>query len=288
MPHTTHQHYVPEFLLKRFSTNGKEIYEWDRRKNQIRRKDANSSCVVNDLYEEKWNAANPRLDKYVLDNQLEKYFTELEGRTATLFRKIDHEILIGSDKVVLNEAESKLLTEFITTLYLRNPLFLTWNKKYYQGVDEEPQVKPVIELVEELFDKSGLGSAQSLIKHSITLTAFSKEIEGSPYNVEYNMIKEMRPLYWYSEDSLFVTSSFPLQFVVSDSKQYDRILLPISSHVAIVLFRELPFLTEEGMVLKPGRIGIINNMKLFLGKFFSDFARFVIGESEDVIKIYMK
>ena len=137
--HTKRQHYVPQFLLRNFSTNSKTVYVWDRRKEKGFSTSLDNICYETDLYEVKWRNNKPELGEYILDNKIEKEFSILEGKTATLFKDISQKIKT-SNKILLSENQKEVLIEFITTLYLRNPVKMAEIKAQYDDVDTEPQM----------------------------------------------------------------------------------------------------------------------------------------------------
>lgn len=86
--HTKRQHYVPQFLLKNFSVDGKRVTVWDRKQRVFFESGVKDICCLDDLYEVKWKDSNPKLGTYVLDNKLEKEFSQAEGSASSVIKHI--------------------------------------------------------------------------------------------------------------------------------------------------------------------------------------------------------
>lgn len=281
--HTKRQHFVPRFLLKRFSFNGGEVYVFDRKSNKIFSANINTICYENDLYEEKWRNSNPVLGKYVLDNRLENYFTDVEGKASSLFKSVSERCLKKERQIILSKSEREILTEFVATLYLRNPANLYSIRDYYKGVEGEVQVRELIQMVDVLFEKLNWGSSESLIEFSKVSSMFNSDIDDSPLKVESERIIKLKYYYWYSPDNLFITSSFPMHIVSTDGERFDRIILPISPSLAIVLFySQLPY-TTEGLVLTPRYNDLLATMKIYTKTYPVEIARFFISNNMDYL-----
>ena len=190
--HTAKQHYVPRFLLKQFSSDENHVFVLNRMTNKIYRTTADSICYENDIYDEKWKDAIEELGKYVLDNQIEEYLADLESKTSPLVKHIIALIKSGMHNVSLSKEEHDVISEFITTLYLRNPYTLKSIIDYYDGVEDEPDCEAMMYVVDYFFSTTKWGSPKSLLAYSKKAVIFSKEIERSPYNVEYEKISNMR------------------------------------------------------------------------------------------------
>ncbi|MCR4677542.1 MAG: DUF4238 domain-containing protein [Lachnospiraceae bacterium] len=286
--HKEKQHYVPKFLLKNFSQNGKTIIALDRVSNSIIYRSVDSICAENDLYEEKWENANPQLGKYVLDNKIENSFVNNEGKMSTLTKQIENDIMTGKGNVLLSTDERETLFDFVTYLYLRNPAKMKEIISDYDSTDKAPEVKKMRDNTDYIFNQWGWGSSKSLFDHSKKFMIFSSELEGSPYNVERARLSKMRYVFWHSTEEEFVLSSFPLQFVIDDNEMVHRILLPISSRIAIVFFNQLLYGMDEGSVMAPYIKDIRANMKMNLRILRKDVARFFIAKNEDTLKRLMR
>ncbi len=280
--HTEDQHTVPVFLLKQFSINNKTLCVWDRKENRFFYRTAESICVVKDLYDEKWQDVSPELGKYVFDNMIEDSFVDEEGRMSTLSKSIRRAIT-DQNIILLSESDTALIKDFVVDLYLRTPVKMQEIIDYYSGMDNEPKLSVLNQEAEMFFSTMNWGSPKSLINYSKKFGIFSREIEGSPFNAERKRMDGMKYVFWYSQDGNFITSSFPLYFVSNDLEIINRLIVPISSHIAIVLFDRLPFGLEQGIVLTPQEEVIKYNMKLFVKAYPVDTARFFIAKDEKTL-----
>ena len=114
--HTVKQHYVPRFLLKQFSSDENHVFVLNRMLNKTYRTSADSICYENDVYDEKWKDVIEELGKYVLDNQIEEYFADLESKTSPLVKHIIVLIESGTHNVKLSKEEHDIISEFIKVI----------------------------------------------------------------------------------------------------------------------------------------------------------------------------
>ena len=283
--HTYHQHYVPKFLLQYFSFNSKSVYVLDReRGNKIFRQKVDNICYTNDLYEEKWKNNADILGKYVLDNKLEKYFSEIETKMGVFIHSVVSDIKSGNLKIELKDDAKDLLYEFVATLFLRNPVMMRLIMDFYTGVENEYYVKSVISAAEYLFEQWGWGSHEPLVSYSKKAGIFNKDIMGSPCNVEIDKISRMKYVFWYSKKGGFVTSSFPLHIISLNGNEAERIIFPVSSEIAIIFFSRQPFGLYEGMVLEPDEDIVFDNMKTYINSYTTKVARFFIANDENLLR----
>ena len=282
--HTENQHFVSQFLLKNFSFDGKRVFVLDRIQNQIFTDSVKHLCHIKDLYDVKWKDANEQLGEYVLDNKIENYLSDLENKVAPSIRKIIQEIKAGRKSRILSATEKQLIDEFGATLYIRNPYILKSIIDYYVGVEYEPEVDNLIQVIQYLFDMVKWGSSASLFDFSIKQGTFNKEIEGSPLNVIYESFSNMKYIFWHSKDGGFLTSSFPMHISVLDDGRANRILLPLSSEIAIVFFNTIPFPFTEGSVLVIDRNTLEFNMELFFKSYSKEMARFFMAKDEQCLR----
>lgn len=281
--HTTKQHYVPRFLLKQFSDDDNHVFVLNRMTNNVYRTSVERICYENDIYDEKWDGVIEELGKYVLDNQIEDYLADLEAKASPLIKYITESIILGEKCVKFTGEEHCLISEFITTLYLRNPYTLKSIIDYYDGVEDEPGCEAMMYVVNYLFSTANWGNPKSLLAYSIKAGIFNKEIEGSPYNVEYQKISNMKYVFWYAKDGGIITSSFPLHIVSSDGKFAERIIVPLSSEVALVLFETMPYPLKKGAVLDIDENNLRWNMNLYYRSYSKEMARLFISKDEETL-----
>lgn len=281
--HTAKQHFVPRFLLKHFSCDENHVFVLNRMIDKIYRTTVDSICYENDIYDEKWKDVIEELGKYVLDNQIEEYFADLESKTSPLVKHIIALIKSGTHNVKLSKEEHDIISEFITTLYLRNPYTLKSIIDYYDGVEDEPDCEAMMYVVDYLFSTAKWGSPMSLLVYSKKAGIFSKEIEGSPYNVEYEKISNMKYIFWYAKEGGIITSSFPLHIMSADGERAERIICPLSNEVALVLFDSMPYPMKEGMVIEIDEDNLKWNMNFFYRTYSKEMARLFIAKDEETL-----
>lgn len=283
--HTRRQHYVPEFLLRQFTFNGSDAYVLDKEnKNKIYISDVRNLCFKKDLYEQKWENSRKELGKYVLDNQIEERFANLEYIVSPIFREIIGQVRSGTSIIVLSDKERESISEFTATLYLRHPYVMNTILEYYEGVENKGEVKKLLEIISYLFDKMDFGSSKSLFEYSKKAGIFNKDIEYSPLYVELERIMRKSFVFWYSIDADFVTASFPFYVSYLYDRSYQRIVLPISYDVAIVFFDEMPYPLSQGLVLKPEKKNVEEDMKCYVQEYSEKLARFFLARNEERLK----
>ena len=145
---------------------------------------------------------------------------------------------------------------------------------YYEGVEDEPDCEAMMYVVDYLYSTAKWGSPKSLLAYSKKAGIFSQEIEGSPYNVEYEKISNMKYIFWYAKDGGIITSSFPLHIMSTDDERAERIICLLSSEVALVLFDPMPYSLKEGMVIEIDEDNLKWNMNLFYRTYSKEMARF--------------
>lgn len=275
--HTKHQHYVPKFYLKNFTSQDEKLFVWDRVKKRCFQKNIREICYENDLYEQKWENENAKTGKYVLDNQIEKQLGELETKSAQIVRKALN--AVKHKEIYLNDEEREVLLEFIATLYLRHPFILREIKDYYDGVESEKQLEALRVVVEYLLNNGEYGDSKSLFDYSIVASVFNKDIPGSPINVEMKRLRAMNFCFCQSDDEDFVTSSFPLLINSSTNRGTQQIFLPISKNVACVLMSEQP--KKDTIKVNPGFVVELNS--LYERLYTPELNRFIIANKKESI-----
>lgn len=283
--HTKRQHYVSEFLLRQFTYNGSDAYILDKEQNnKIFNQNVHNVCFQKDLYEQKWEDSNEKLGTYVLDNQIEDGFAKLEVDVSVIFRRIIQVIRSGEASIELSNQERVCIAEFVATLYLRHPYVMKNILEYYEGVEKEGAVKNLLAVIEYIFEKMELGSAQSLFEYSKKAGIFNKDIEDSPCYVELGKMKKMPFVFWYSKDIDFVIASFPFYVSSLDGRNFHRIVFPIAYDVAIVFFDKMPYPLKQGLVLEPDKKNVEEEMKCYVREYSEKLSRFYISRSEGQLR----
>jgi len=157
MAQARRHHFLPQFYLKGFCEDG-SFWVYDRHKSEYRTQTPVNTTIEKDYY-------LFRNSDGKLDSALEKYLSELEGKSSSIIKKIHSFELINSQ-------EKKILSEFISIMMFRVP---DYKKKHQElrklilnaigddvapitkeelssinGVSPEEQRIPAFELVQEL------------------------------------------------------------------------------------------------------------------------------------------
>ena len=85
---TKKQHYVPQFYLRNFTSDDNKLWVFDRVKEEYYFRTPKEVCYEKYLYETPWKDEEPKLGKFVLENQIENYFADKEGEYSPLLKRI--------------------------------------------------------------------------------------------------------------------------------------------------------------------------------------------------------
>ena len=281
--HTTRQHFVPRFYLSNFTNRDGFVYVWDKCKQKLFKTTVDNICYEKDLYDIRWQNADPRLGKYVLDNKIENEFADKEGVAASVIKKVVQKSF-DVNNIFLDNDERRALIEFIALLYLRNPDTIKRIINFINTHNSHGEMVETIDSFNQVFSELGLGEATSLIDYSKMLAIFSSEIAGSPFNKELEKMQKMTVVFWRAVNDLFVAGSFPL--IINAEKNYNfvRIVLPISPNVACVLFDKRLTHFVEGDVFNIKSDVVSEIYEGFYKKYDKDLCRFIISNNKKTIK----
>lgn len=100
-------HYIPQFILRNFTSDNKINY-WNIEKNKIQLRNPKSIFMVKDLYaDEKNHPENIRI--------IEKKFANLEGEIADIFNKY----ILDKSEIVITREQNEKLRKFLFLLSFR-------------------------------------------------------------------------------------------------------------------------------------------------------------------------
>lgn len=225
---TKKQHYVPQFYLKNFTSDGNKLWVFDRIKKEFYSSVPKDICYKKFLYETPWEDANPKLGKYVLANQIEDYFAEKEGEYSSLLRKIIGICREPQNKnaLICNAQEKRVLASFIANMFLRNP----WSLKQIESdtIMEELKGNEEIEAIEQVLQLMEFGGMESLVKAANKKIWLTGEFNGERLAPD---IQKLNYVILVSEKEQFVTSSFPVICELYDAE--DGITMPKSIYAPI-------------------------------------------------------
>lgn len=121
---TIDEHYIPQFYLKQFSSDGEKIYQYDilSPNSSSVKVPTKSICYEKNLYEFKNDSG-----EIIHRNLIEKHLGTFETEFANVFRSIISKSKIEKNYQTcsfLDMKEKALLVFFMTTLIIRNPEIL--------------------------------------------------------------------------------------------------------------------------------------------------------------------
>lgn len=180
------QHYVPRFILKRFSFGkGKHIYAYDKRFEHVFTCSVNNAAVKNKFYDIK-------IDEEEIT--IEHALSEIETKAAIIYKKI----LDSENLRTITDLEKKSFSDFLAIQFLRTPNF----REMYKDANVKLRDK---------FRKMGvdpeetLGAAEQIEEESIlfSLDFVMKHHEYAPYfsNKDWVLMKTTKPQPFYISDN---------------------------------------------------------------------------------------
>lgn len=284
---TKKQHYIPQFYLRYFLDGGGKVWVLDRSNKKIFSNVPQNICWKDWLYETPWEDANPKLGEFVLQNEIEKDFSGLEGESNTVFKRIID--VCGEPKnknaLICNSEDKKVLVKFVVNMLLRNPWSLVQAK--VDALPEEVMENKEAQSISQLFLDMGFGSANSLIK------AANKKVwldGGFTESVPEQLVSELLGLNFSilsSDKAVFVTSSFPVLYDTYDTEDgitHPRMIyMPIHTHFA-VLYTNNPIgkpYRNRIAVLPDNEVNRMNQLYL---RSDMDQQRFIISNKESALK----
>ena len=125
----------------------------------------------------------------------------------------------------------------------------------------------------------GWGSPKSLLEHSVKISSFDPDLEGSPLNVFKADIQQMNMFFICTEKPRFMTSSFP---VFGTEASYQQVYFPISPSI-IICCSDNPETRDKRNRFNqatPESVYLLNTMYLSQP---ADICRYLIAHEKEVI-----
>ena len=235
---TKKQHYVPQFYLRNFTSDDNKLWVFDRVKREYYLRTPKEVCFAKYLYETPWNGENPKLGKFVLENQIENYFADREGEYSPLLKRIVDicKDPLNRNALICSNEEKKMLASFVANLFVRNP----WSLKQIESdlPLEELKKNEEIQAIEQIIQIMGLGDIDSLVKAADKRVWLTEEFDGSRLAPR---ILEMNYIFLVSNGESFITSSFPAIYELCDTEESG--LMP--SNIYLSLHPQISLLYNE-------------------------------------------
>lgn len=236
-PRTKKQHFVPQFYLQRFSTNGKNLWVFDTGQNKLYSTNVRDTCSEKDLYESPVSHQLKKGNPFILPNEIEHQFSREESKYASVLRS-----LIKRDPGAhIPKAEQKNLVAFVAHLIGRNAYtlnaFIPANPSELLDHDNEYRT---------LLEDIGLGSIiPALCDQAAKRVLVRWRRAGT---LQQTIIEDLHKLHLTilqaPSNAELVTSSFPaLMAIESNNGQRDRLTclyLPLSQERA-ALFHQMNY-----------------------------------------------
>lgn len=219
---TKHEHYVPQFYLRQFSPDGNLIYQYDviSCAQTLKPVPIKSICYENDLYEFRDNSG-----EIIRKNLIEKSFSELERKFASVFRSIQSKAQYEANyqtRSFLSSEEKAFLIFFLSTIIIRSPDVL-------QAAQET-----TMEFFEDWITET---SARNLaLKTCLPIYKTLNAEERNPLNSAVRLISNKSFQIGATDKDVFWTSDSPV--IIYGSNQpanIDKIIMPISPHLALYM-----------------------------------------------------
>ncbi len=284
---TKKQHYVPQFYLRNFTSDDNKLWVYDRVKGEYYFQAPKEVCYEKYLYETPWKEEDPKLGKFVLENQIEDYFAGREGEYSLLLKRIVDICRNPQNRnaLICGHKEKELLASFVANIFVRNPWSL---KRLESGLPlEELKMNDEIQAIEQIIQIMGLGDIDSLVKAADKKVWLTEEFNGSRLAPR---ILEMNYAFLVSDGEPFITSSFPAIYSLCDTEERglmpNNIYLPIHPQIAVLYNEAIP-------KTKSNRLKIIDGEMVheLNGKYLKndvDQMRFLIAKDRESLRSVIK
>lgn len=289
MQNTVKEHYVPQFYLRNFADERGLLHIYDFKQNKFFTQSPKNICYENNLYETKWENANPKLEEFVLQNHIENIFCEYEGEFSKVLAKILHVCRPSQNPnaLILQGNERNIFLRFIVNMIVRNPEnmeVLTLSKLEPVDInnDEVKQIRTMLDNIE-------FGGADSICLAAKKKAMLTDEFENSFPQACLKGLKKLNFTFFYARTNLFITSNIPVcvgddPIIIEDDKT--SIYLALSPKVAVIFgnyknscnFKNRMVCIEEKQVENFNRILVKH----------SDKKRFLIANSDDIVRKYFE
>lgn len=231
MGKTTNQHFVPQFYLREFCVNKKQILEYDLHNNGIvHTKTISTSCSIDNFYEYKDSEG-----RIVRVNEIEKIFGLLETRVSHTFKSIKRKAFIKNNKLsccFLTTNEKENLVLFIATMAFRNPELINEVIKELNDLNGCPEeLKPEFKSMSQ-YEKKNLALSLALPFGKIEESQAWKDFLSALCNMSFMIVA-------VQDKDVFITSDKPVMvYPKKDSMSLadvDTVILPLSPRICLYL-----------------------------------------------------
>lgn len=289
MQNTVKQHYVPQFYLKHFVDDNSLLHIYDLKQKKIFTQIPKNICYEKNLYETKWENANPKLGEFILQNQIENIFCECESKFSKVLSIILKVCtpLQNPNALILHGEERNIFFQFIINMLVRNPQSMAMFSLNEMELDMKNNKE--MHLIKALLDYIGFGGTESLYCAAKKKAFLTEKMENNFPAACIEVLKNYNYTFFYAKDSSFITSNVPVCVGEDPTiKENDKtsIYFVLSPKVAVLFgnyknfrnFKNRLVCIEEKYVKNLNRIFIKHN----------DNKRFLISNSDENLDLALK
>lgn len=263
MQKTFKEHYVPQFYLRNFADEKGLLHIYDFKRNKYFTQSPKNICYENNLYETKWENANPKLGEFVLPNHIEKTFCEYEGEFSKVLTKILKVCCPSQNPnaLILQGNERNIFFQFIVNMIVRNPEnmeVLALNKLEPDDTDND-EIKQIRTMLNDM-EFGGADSICLAAKKKIALTVEATQ------SYPLDCVEEIRQLnftFLYAQDNSFVTCDNPVclgnnQEIIDENKT--SIYFALSPKVAVIIgnYRNSQSYKNKMILIPADKVKLLN------------------------------
>lgn len=196
--------------MKNFADEKGLLHVYDFRQDKFFTQPPRNICYEKNLYETRWENANLKLGKFVLQNHIEKIFCKYEGEFSTVLTTILNicDLLQNQNALILQGNERNMFFRFIVNMIVRNPEnmeALGLNKLEQDDIDNDE-----IKQIHTMLDDIGFGGVDSICLTAKKIAMLTDEIENSFTQACLEALKRLNYTFFYARTNSFITSNIPV------------------------------------------------------------------------------
>lgn len=234
---TVKQHYIPRFFLERFADDSKKLYVYDVKNDKEYEANYESFGYENNLYETKWEDANPKLGKFIMQNDIEDTLAKYDGEFSAFLRDLDRRVIPDQNPnaLICNKQEKMVLKRLIANLLFRNPETMDMfdTEEILCDVMKNEEVKEICDMLDMMQWRGG----KSVVNAAVKKTMVTEEIEGGESQKFIELLSGLPFMFMFSKSNGFMISDLPVsvgidEYAIGDNKTC--VFLPLSSRYAVL------------------------------------------------------
>ena len=289
MQNTVKEHYVPQFYLRNFVDENGLLHIYDFKQKKFFTQNPKNICYESNLYETKWENANPKLGKFVLQNHIEKIFCEYEGEFSEVLTTILNICCPSQNPnaLILQGNERNIFFRFIVNMIVRNPqnmeaLALNELEPDDTNNDEVKQIRTML-------DDMGFGGTDSICLAAKKKAMLTDEFENGFTQACLGALEKLNYTFFYAQNESFITGDVPVcvgddPIIIEDDKT--SIYLALSPKVAVIFgnYRNSRNFKNRMVCIEEKQVENFNNILVK----HSDNKRFLIANSDAIVRKYFE